>query len=114
MTLKAVPAPPAPTFELEHNADGTVIVKLREPFRFKGEMLQRLTIPRLTGRHMRLAPWAVGETFTVGEIAEFAAKVIEPAGAFDELDAIVAKDVCLEVIFAMGKHRRTGEPPSPA
>jgi hypothetical protein len=102
-----------PPYTTEANADGTVIVKLAQPITFAGQPLSRLTIPALRGKHMRLATWPFGLRPTMGQLFELAAQVIEPAGALDELDAWIARDVAGELILLLGKSRPTGEAPSP-
>lgn len=106
------PPVPEPRVRFEApNADGVVIVKLSSPVKFGGEQLTRLTIPRLTGRHMRKAQWEYGVPLTTGLIVDFAAYVVEPIGVLDELDAIVARDVAVEVFSLLGKSQATGAEP---
>jgi hypothetical protein len=104
-------AQPIKSVRFETNADGSVIVKLAKPVRWKGEELTRLTIPRITGRHMKHAPWEFGQPLTTGMIVEFAAQVVEPLGVLDELDAVVARDVSVEVFATLGKSQVTGAAP---
>jgi hypothetical protein len=103
---------PTPTFLVEYNADGSAILKLRDPVRFEGAEVERLTVPRVTGRHLRAAPFLLdGSAATLGQIVTFANEVVVPAGVLDELDAQVARDVATEVVALMAgkKTRATGE-----
>jgi hypothetical protein len=90
-------------FTVEWNADGSAIVKLRVPFRYDGEERARLTIPALTGKHMRACAWSIAERPTVGQLVEFASAVIEPVGIVDALPAAVARDLSVEVLVSVGK-----------
>lgn len=102
-----------PRFAVEHNSDGTAIVKLTAPVKFQGEERSRLTVPRITGKHMRRAPWGLGREYTIGELCEWAAHVVEPIGVFDELDGDIARDLAVEVVLLLGKaSRETGAAPS--
>lgn len=109
---EATPIAPAadvrPAFTVEENADGSAIVKLRDPVMFQGESLTRLTIPRLTGRHMRRAGWIIGEKIAVGRLVEFAAEIIEPVGVVDELPGPIALNLGSEVIVLLGKSGQIG------
>jgi hypothetical protein len=107
----APPPQPVKSVRFETNADGSVIVKLEKAVRFKGEDLTRLTIPRITGRHMRHASWEYGSPLTTGMLIDFAAHVVEPLGVLDELDAIVARDVSVEVFATLGKAQGIGAAP---
>lgn len=98
---------------VEHNKDGSSIVRLSEPVTVGNEELTRVTIPALRGKHMRLAPWPLGRPMTVGELIDFAARVVEPLGVVDELTAADARDVAVEVMLKLGKSPPTGEAPSP-
>jgi hypothetical protein len=111
-----VPAPtpaPKPAYTIEHNQDGSAVVKLRDVVRYQGEDHTRLTIPAMTGKHMRRAAWSVNEGATVGDIITFANEVVIPAGIVDEMPAWLARDVSNEVITCLGKGRRTGPGSSP-
>jgi hypothetical protein len=99
--------------KFEENADGSAIVKLDRPVTFKGEDYARLTIPKLKGKHLRKAPWYLIGSPRTGELAEFAANVIEPEGVFDELDAMDARDIALHVGAMLGKRQATGDERSP-
>ena len=100
-------------YTLEENRDGSAIVKLARPLELDGRQLSRLTIPALTGRHLRKVPWSYTKPATLGEVATFAADVIEPEGALDALPAKLANDLAAEVLIRLGKSQATGEAPSP-
>jgi len=104
--------PKAP-YTVERNQDGSLVLKLARPVRLAGEEVSRLTIPALTGKHMKRCPWTWGERPTVGKLVRFAAVVVEPAGIVDELPAVIARDVGVEVMLALGKSLSIGEEPSP-
>lgn len=95
--------------EFDRNADGSVIVKLSEPIKVGNEEFSRLTIPALRGRHMRLCPFKAGDVdVPMGLLVEFAALIVQPAGAVDELDPLESLAVGAEVAALMGKGRATG------
>ncbi len=107
------PEQPARGFRIEHNRDGSTVLKLSASVKVGGEKVDRLFIPALTGRHMRRAQWSLSEGASVGDLVTFAAEVVEPVGAVDELPAWVARNVGVEVANALGKSRAgAGEPPS--
>lgn len=108
-----VDLPPGAGFRVEHNADGSAIVKLEHPIQWKGEPLERLTIPRITGRVLRRAQWSLERGANLGDVVGFASDVVEPIGCVDELDAFVARGVALEVMVCLGKSRRAGAARSP-
>lgn len=101
-------------YTLEENEDGSAIVKLAQPVKLGNELVSRLTIPAITGKHMRACPWRFGETVSIGGAVDFAASLIEPAGIVDVLPAILARDLGGEVLELMGKFLTTGEPASPS
>jgi hypothetical protein len=107
------PELPSPGFRVEYNADGSAIVKLEHPVAWKGEQIERLTIPRITGRLLRRAQWSLEHGANMGDVIGFAADVVEPVGVLDELDAFLARGVALEVMHALGKSRRGGAARSP-
>ena len=96
-------APQAAPYTLEQNADGSAVVKLRDPVQWEGDALTRLTIPAVTGKHMRACPWSYGDRPNVGQLVSFAAEVIEPRGVVDALPALIARDLGVEVMLALGK-----------
>lgn len=102
--------------KLLENKDGSAVVVLDKPVTFKGEQYERVTVPALTGRHMRLITWAPdGSTPTGGQIADFAARVIVPAGVFDDLGPADALFVSNAVQVVLGKALSpTGESASPS
>lgn len=100
--------------KFDENPDGSVIVKLDAPIKVDGAELGRLTIPKLRGKHLRLAPWFLVGSPRTGELAEFAALVVEPPGAFDELEATDARDIAIHVGLMLGKRQATGDAPSPS
>lgn len=97
---------------IEHNGDGSAIVKLTNPVKFKGEEHSRVTIPPLTGKQMRKSPVRLGELPTLGELSEFAAIIAQPSGIFDELSWADAKQVGEAVLEMLGKSLSSGEPAS--
>ena len=111
MSAATVTPLPLPTFTVEYNADGSAILKLTTPVSFNGDEVSRLTVPRVTGRHLRSAPFLLdGNAVSLGQIVSFAASVVLPVGIVDELDAQLARDVATEVLAIMsGKRRATGD-----
>lgn len=77
----------------DHNKDGSIIVKLDAPIKLRGEEHQRLTIPAIKGKHMRLCTIKGDGSDTVGTLIEFAAQVVEPIGSVDELEPMDAVTV---------------------
>jgi hypothetical protein len=103
------PAEPRPQYTLETNADGSAVVRLRDPVRFGGQQLTRLTIPQITGRHMRACTWGLFDRPTLGQVMAWASDVVEPQGVLDELDANLARDLATEVaLILVGKSLPTG------
>lgn len=101
-------------YTLEVNADGSCIVKLADPVMWQGEPISRLTIPRITGKHMRHASWAMTGGSTLGDAVTFAAAIVQPIGVIDELPGGVASLIAVEVALLLGKSRRpTGAGRSP-
>ena len=107
------PDAPSPPYRIEHNRDGSAVVKLRDAVRFGGEEHTRITIPALTGKHMRKAQWSLSDGATAGDIIAFANEVVLPVGIVDEMPAWLARDIGNEVVFCLGKGRRTGAGSSP-
>ena len=106
----AAPEAPVSTYTIEENGDGSAVVKLAQPVLFQREQLTRLTIPRITGRHMRAARWRVSGASTMGDAVSFAASLIEPVGVVDELDGALAAQLAVEValiLFAKSSQRRS-------
>lgn len=103
------PAPAPEPFTIEHNADGSAIVKLAHPVKVNGELQHRATIPPLTGRHMRKAHWSLHEGADLGDLIAFAAEVVEPAGIVDALPAWVAQKVAAHVMVCLGKSHPGGD-----
>jgi hypothetical protein len=105
-------------YTIERNNDGSAIVKLRDPVVFDtgrgADTIGRLTIPRVTGRHMRAATWPLGQSPTLGQTLAWANAIVEPVGIVDELDAQLARDIATEVaLMLVGKRPKTGAEPSP-
>jgi hypothetical protein len=100
--------------KFDENKDGTMIVTLDAPVVLGGEEISRLSVPKLRGKHLRNAPWGLTGNATLGQLCEFAASIVLPEGAFDELDATDARDVALHVGGMLGKRRATGDEPSPS
>jgi len=104
-------------YTVEHNGDGSAVVRLREPIKFtdktgRTDQLSRLTIPRICGRHMRSATWNLFERPTLGQAMAWAADIVEPVGVLDELEANLARDIAMEVsLILVKKSRSTGEAP---
>lgn len=94
-------------YRVEHNADGSVIIRLEKPVKVNGDAHTRLTIPRITGRHLRNATWTFAgssDGMQLGELIAFTADLVEPRGAVDELDGMMARNVAMEVLSSLGKH----------
>lgn len=102
--------PAAPFRDIEQNADGSAIVYLKTPIRLKGEEYERVTVPALRGKHMRKCPIVAGATgeVPVGVLVEFAAQVVLPEGAVDEMTSEDAIRCAVEVASKMGKSQKTG------
>jgi hypothetical protein len=91
-------------YRVEHNADGSAIIKLERAVKVGDTEITRLTIPRITGRHLRKAQWTFGSGgMQLGALIAFTADVVLPAGAVDELDAVMARNVATEVLNLVGK-----------
>jgi len=109
----AAKAQPERGFVAEYNRDGSCILRLTRPCAFtvdgRGERVERLTIPALTGRHMRRASWSLSEGANIGDMISFACEVVEPVGIVDALPAWVARQVSVEVFVALGKSQGDGE-----
>jgi hypothetical protein len=105
---------PTPRLTAETNADGSVILKLAHPVNFEGRPVSRLTIPALTGKHLKLARWGWSDRVDMGRCAEWAAQIVEPQGIFDGLPIGVAQQVSGEVLLQLGKSLATGAEPSSA
>ena len=88
--------------KFEHNQDGSVIVMLQAPIRVRGEEHDRLTIPALKGKHLKSAPF-VGSDMAIGQLVDWANKIVEPAGAVDELSVTDAMKVATEVATSLSK-----------
>src|SRR3982751_4983643 len=99
------PDPLAAPYTIEHNRDGSATVRLRDGVRLGGETHERLTIPALTGKHMRKAAWSVSDGATAGDIIAFANEVVLPHGIVDEMPAWLARDLSSEVVNCLGKGR---------
>jgi hypothetical protein len=94
--------------------DGSAVVQLRTPVKFDGEMLSRVTIPALRGRHMMSAP-DIDEDVQIGTIITWATKVVEPRGAVEDLYPQDAIAVGKALLVLLGKSVDSpGEPASPA
>lgn len=81
------------------NSDGTIIMTLSEPVTVNGALHERVTIPKLRGRHLMGVP----TLDSLGKYVELAARVVEPRGAVEEMcpgDAVAVADQLLSV---MGK-----------
>lgn len=89
------------------NADGSVVVRLLEPVTFDGEKITRVTLPALRGRHMRSAPM-FDEGITLGDLIEWASKVVQPAGIVDELSPGDCITLAEELATSVGKSRPPG------
>lgn len=108
------PPAPVPRYTLEQNADGSAVVRLRDPVRYRDQELTRLTIPVITGRHMRAASWQLFEKPTLGQVMAWSSGVVQPDGVLDEMEANLARDIATEVaVILIKKSLPTGAPPSP-
>jgi hypothetical protein len=89
--------------DFEKNQDGTIIVKLDAPIAVDGEQLDRLTIPALTGKHLKHCPFPLSSagTATLGQLVEFASKIVEPIGCVDALKPVDALAVASHVGAAL-------------
>lgn len=91
-----------------HNKDGSAIITLSEPITVKGQELTRVTIPAPRGKTLRLSPFVLGEQPTVGQLIEYAARVVQPEGAVDEMSTEDAMLCGNELANMLGKSRKTG------
>jgi hypothetical protein len=73
----------------ETNSDGTTIVILSEPIKVGKEELTRCTIPKLRGKHLMGLP----PLDSLGQFIAFAARVVLPMGAVEEMCPEDANDV---------------------
>lgn len=93
---------------IDENADGTMIVRLVMPPEVNGTKHRKLTVRPVKVRDVR----AVGADG--GSPEEYAARLVEPPEAFDELEC--ERDysaVLVAVDDQLGKFRRTGWEASP-
>lgn len=97
---------------VEHNADGSCIITLSTPVTVGGEKVARVTVPRLTGRHLFRMP-AISQDASIGVIVEWATTVVTPRGAVEEMDPTDAIAVASALLDSLGKSRPTGAQPSP-
>lgn len=96
--------------KFEDNKDGSCTVKLESPIMVGGEEISRLTIPAIKGRHLMTAPFAYSDIPSMGDWSTFAARIVTPAGAFEELEVADAIAVGLRAMsMTTGKYRATGE-----
>jgi len=94
--------------KIETQSDGTAIVKLSEPITVNDLEINRATIPKLKGRHLFGAP----PLTSIGMILQWAANVVEPKGALEEMsteDAVQVGDFLFERLH---QRRSTGAAPS--
>jgi hypothetical protein len=75
--------------KIEQQSDGSAIVKLGESVTVAGEEVSRLTIPRLKGKHLFGAPAMT----SVGMVLQWAANIVSPKGALEELEPRDAVEV---------------------
>jgi hypothetical protein len=78
--------------EFHKNSDGSVICVLSTPVKFKGEEHERVTVPALKGKHLKVV--SADDTS-----ATIASKVVEPVGIYDELviaDAVEVNGAFME------------------
>ena len=96
------------------NQDGSFVVKLDGEITVNGDTLSRVGIPVIRGRHLMAAPFAFGESPSLGEWATLASRIVTPPGAYEELGVQDAIDVAAKVsVLIVGKHPATGEKSSP-
>jgi len=97
---------------IDRNSDGSCIVKLTKAVMVDGEKVARVTVPRITGRHMFKMP-VIGTGTPIGVVIEWASTVVLPKGAIEEMDPSDAIDVAGCLLEALGKSQPAGEPASP-
>ena len=87
------------------NADGSVIVKLATPITVDGDEVTRVTVPALKGRHMMLCPFKASDpgSVEIGAFVSFAALIVKPKGAIEEMSPADALAVAAEVGNSMNK-----------
>jgi hypothetical protein len=88
--------------KIETNSDGSAIAKLDEPITLNGEQLTRVTICKIKGRHLMGLP-VLG---SMGQYLLLASRVVEPAGAIEEMspdDAVDIGNHVMDVIAGKGK-----------
>jgi hypothetical protein len=86
--------------KFDTNSDGTTIVKLDAAIVVNGADVSRVTLPKLKGKHLFGAP-PLG---SMGAILQWAAGIVEPKGALEEMDPVDAVEIG---DFLFGKLRRT-------
>ncbi len=91
------------------NSDGSRVGKLDKPVRVGKEDVDRITLPALTGRHMRHAKFK-GAEIDIGQLVDFASHVALPVGVVDELSAMDSMAVATEVAVMLGKSQGSGAP----
>lgn len=97
---------------IDKNADGSCIVKLSTPIQLGDETVSRVTIPRITGKHLFKMP-VITLSSSMGPVIEWASHVVLPQGAVEELSPADAVSVAEALLGAVGKSQPAGEPPSP-
>lgn len=108
------PAPAPEPYTVEHNRDGSAVIRFRDPVDVDGERCDRAFVPALTGRHMRKAAWSLHDGATVGDLIAFAGEVVEPIGIVDALPAWTARQVANVVFVCLGKSQPGGDTSSSA
>jgi len=89
--------------------DGSTIVVLSRAFKHRGDDMERVTIPALTGKHMMRLPMTEGEVPTVGQLIEWANWVVTPLGCVEDMHPSDALDIARRVYANLGKSLTAGE-----
>ena len=90
---------------IARNEDGSVVITLTTPIQLDGDEVTKVTIPALKGKHMMLCPYRAADPTSVeiGAIVSFAALVVKPKGAIEEMSPTDALAVAAEVGNSMSK-----------
>lgn len=95
------------------SSDGTIIVKLAHPFKWRGDDCDKVTIPHLRGKHLATLPVKAGEEASVGQIVEWASSVVIPKGVMGEMHPSDALAIGLRLMALLGESLATGEAAAP-
>ena len=102
--------------KLLENKDGSAVVVLDNPVQYQGDEHHRVSLPALCAKHLRFVTWAIDVAApSHADAVAFAAKLVQPAGIFDELSVIDGLAVEAAAQVLLGKAvQQTGATASPS